>query len=497
MLGLPVGQLIRDARLRSGLTQSAVARLTGLAPSVISKYEMGVREPSATALLKIIHATGGVDAAIDDTSDVNASHEATIACEEPSVSKGVNLDEAAIALRIRVVEHLRAQGFRLTESGALAPVQSDKDRLRALHLEAVNANRARSRNALSRYENRFITRLADGAMIDPTQIKPRLVLVQDRRGQDGLLWRWASLHWSIPVSGGYGRRLRFLVVDEGHGDRLMGLVGLGDPVFSMACRDAAIGWTTEQRRTRLACVMDAFVLGAVPPYDRLLGGKLMALLAGSSEVRKLFAERYGHRTTLIADRDPDAELALITTSSALGRSSVYNRLTRPDGTLALAPVGYTRGTGDFHFSGAIYAELAAFAQSMTPVGATTQRHARWTGDGFRNRREVIQRALDGLGFDSRLLRVHGVRRQVFHNPLATNSCAWLRGETTELDWKKSADAATLSDWWRNRWAVPRSERDRSWRESRASEWSLYSCQDATTEELADDADSRREIDLGR
>jgi len=225
--------------------------------------------------------------------------------------------------------------------------------------------------------------------------------------------------------------------------------------------------------------MDAFVLGAVPPYDKLLGGKLMALLAGSDVVREAFAERYGHRTTLIAERDPKAQLALVTTSSALGRSSVYNRVTRPDRSRALVPVGYTRGSGDFHFSGAIYSELVDFVHSVDPERAATQRHERWTGDGFRNRREVIQRALDGLGFDSRILRVHGVRRQVFHNPLASNSYEWLRGDDTELHWHPAATDA-LSAWWRERWAIPRSERETSWCDVRANAWRLYSsAEDAT------------------
>ena len=39
---------------------------------------------------------------------------------------------------------------------------------------------------------------------------------------------------------------------------------------------------------RLRNVMDAFVLGAVPPYRELLCGKLVAMLAASDEVRDAF-----------------------------------------------------------------------------------------------------------------------------------------------------------------------------------------------------------------
>lgn len=382
------------------------------------------------------------------------------------------LSPEAHRLRERILQHLRDQGFKVHDGVVVAPVEPAKERLRNLHSHAVDVQRERARDALQRHEDRFIERFVSGDVLDPTKIRPRLVLVEDRRSLDGLLWRWSALHWSIPVSGGYGRRLRFLVVDEAHNDSVIGLIGLADPVFALGSRDRAIGWTTEQRRTRLTCLMDAFVLGALPPYRDLCGGKLVALLATSSEVRDTFATKYGHRTTLIAGRDPDARLAMITTSSALGRSSVYNRLANPDGSLAFQPVGYTQGTGDFHLSGEIYEDLARFALEQTPNG-TTYRHARWPGgNSFRNRREVIQRALDMLGMNSRRMRVHGVRRQVFLAPLAGNASAWLRGEATDLRWQTRSAAETAS-WWRERWALGRAQRMSAWRTFDPSELRLY------------------------
>jgi hypothetical protein len=377
----------------------------------------------------------------------------------------------AARLRERVLQHLRDQGFKVHNGVVVAPVEPDKERLRSLHSHAVDVQREQARRALQRYEDRFVERFVRGEDLDPAKIRPRLILIEDRRSLDSLLWRWSALHWSIPVSGGYGRRLRFLVVDEGHGNSVIGLIGLADPVFALACRDQAIGWSAEQRRTRLTCLMDAFVLGALPPYRALCGGKLVALAATSSEVRDAFAAKYGHRTTLIAGRDPDAKLAMITTSSALGRSSVYNRLMSPGGSLAFQPVGYTQGSGDFHLSGEIYSELARFALDRTPDGAT-YRHERWRGKSFRNRREVIQRALDALGMDSRRMRVHGVRRQVFLAPLAENAPAWLYGEAAELAWRtRSVDE--LATWWRERWALGRAERVPDWRKFDPADLRLY------------------------
>lgn len=358
-------------------------------------------------------------------------------------------------LRERVLDHLRAQGFSVSARTLLAPVAQDKDTLRRLHESAVADMRARARAALWRHEEAFIRRLASPGQFAPDTVDPVLVPIRDRRSFDAHLWRWCALHWSVPVSSGYGRRLRFLVVDRANSDAVVGLIGLGDPVFALGARDRWVGWSASRRRVALSNVMDAFVLGAVPPYAGLLAGKLVALLATTDEVRDAFEARYGHRQTLIADRDPDARLALVTTTSALGRSSVYNRLTAPEGGLAFVPVGYTSGSGDFHLTGGIYEELAARAALANPGGAS-HASARWKKSGARNRREVVQRALEALGLESRQLRVHGIRRQVFLAPTLHNAAEHLRTGEPPEPIARSVQAA--GSHWRARWCLPRAAR---------------------------------------
>jgi hypothetical protein len=106
---------------------------------------------------------------------------------------------------------------------------------------------------------------ASGSEIDPTKIKLTLRRVRsDTLEAD--LFRLATLTWSVPVSAGFGRRMRYLVWDEGH-DRLAGIIALGDPVFNLSVRDKLIGWSTDDRSERLVNLLDAYVLGAVPPYS--------------------------------------------------------------------------------------------------------------------------------------------------------------------------------------------------------------------------------------
>jgi len=259
------------------------------------------------------------------------------------------------------------------------------------------------------------------------------------------------LHWSIPVSAGYGRRIRFVVYDESNG-KLIGIFGLGDPVFGLGSRDHWIGWGQDARKKRLQCVMDLFVLGAVPPYSHLLCGKLIALLATSLNVQDEFRHKYGGRESYISHKPLDGRLALLTTTSALGRSSLYNRL-RYNSQLVFQSVGFTRGSGDFHFSNGIYEDLRTFAIENCDA---TAKHQAW-GTGFRNRRELVRKALPLLGLSNDLL-YHWIEREVFVAPLARDTAAFLRGDDQQLHChRRTVD--DLFEWFRDRWLLPRAARD--------------------------------------
>lgn len=52
------GELIREARLRAGLTQTDLSELTGRERSVIARWEQGVISPPVDSLMEIIHACG-------------------------------------------------------------------------------------------------------------------------------------------------------------------------------------------------------------------------------------------------------------------------------------------------------------------------------------------------------------------------------------------------------------------------------------------------------
>lgn len=52
------GELIREARLRAGLTQKQLSELTGRERSVIARWEQGTISPPIDSAMEIIHACG-------------------------------------------------------------------------------------------------------------------------------------------------------------------------------------------------------------------------------------------------------------------------------------------------------------------------------------------------------------------------------------------------------------------------------------------------------
>lgn len=371
----------------------------------------------------------------------------------------------AVTLKGLIVESLAEQGFRVDNNQVLPPDNIDKAKIRNLHALAVNDSVEKGKKGLYKYERRLLTKIAAGEEVMPEVIQPSLIEVNSD-SEDELLFRYVSLHWSIPISRGYGRRLRFLVVDQAN-NKLIGIIGLGDPVIALAARDKWIGWDQNTRHERLRYVIDAFVLGAVPPYSYLLCGKLIALLAASSEVTNRFFNKYSGRRSSIQNRSHDIEPALITTMSALGKSSIYNRLKYPRGVSYLS-VGYTSGYGEFHFSNGLYKDIAQYALVHC---LPTTKNERW-GKGFRNRREIIRKVLLHIGLSDEWMR-HGIQREIFVVPLASNSREFLRGEQNEVSLFRQS-ATDIFTWFRKRWLLPRAERESNYREFDPESYQLWS-----------------------
>ena len=376
-------------------------------------------------------------------------------------------------LRTAIIQSLRKQGYSVHDGTIRLPDNPTKDDFRTLNELALQKKLGVSGPGVLPYEDRLISYIANGDEIVPNAIRPTIVVVKPK-SENELLFRYACLHWSIPVSAGYGRRLRFLVFDDNNG-KLIGLFGLGDPVYSMQARDHWIGWDNENKAQHLYHIMDAYVLGAVPPYSFLLCGKLIAMLVCSNEVRSAFFDKYNEKKSLIRQKTRLPYLALVTTTSALGRSSIYNRI-RVNSYQYWTSLGFTQGTGDFHFSNGIYGDIKAFVEKNC---VPTERHIAW-GTGFRNKREVIRKCLLQVGLSTKL-RCHGIRREIFAAPLGCEAIQFLKGEVKQPcfhDWP----ASVLSEAFKERWLTGRVERKPEYREYIREQYRIWPSRTSSSKE---------------
>ncbi len=363
------------------------------------------------------------------------------------------LREARLKQQIRA--HLKQLGFTRDAEGILEPPRLDKGGYRAVHEPQRRERLAEERRFLEEKGAGLLQHFANGEEIDVSRISIQMIPIAHSTWQSDL-FRLATLCWSVPVSMGFGRRLRYLIWDS-HAEKLVGLLALGDPVFNLNARDGHIGWTVRDRERRLVQILDGYVVGAVPPYNQLLCGKLVACLMRTREVIDEFRERYAGTKGVISGRRKDAHLVAVTTTSALGRSSIYNRL-RLDGIPYLESIGYTGGYGHFHFPQRLFAELREYLKFRKDPYAANHEY----GEGPNWRLRSIKRALGLLGLDPDLLK-HGFTREVFLGKVADNALEILTGKRKRPKYATLRTAAEVSELALNRWVRPRAARDHAFR----------------------------------
>jgi len=359
-------------------------------------------------------------------------------------------------LKKLVLDRLKEVGFVIAENGTLCPPLVDKDGLRQIHRPASELEIAARQDWLRQHLPEYLPFFADGEEIIPECVDPALVEVTTEQQHN--LFRVARLLWSIPFSKGYGRRLRFLIIDRAN-HKLIGLLALQSPPLSFPARDRLFRYPPGKKTELVNQTMDIQTLGSVPPYDRLLGGKLVALVAASNEIRQVYWRKYSGRVTEMEQRVLPPHLVALTTTSAFGRSSLYNRLSY-NGTVIAESLGYTEGYGTFHLM-ELYPLFREFLESQ---GISTRGGF---GTGPRRKWQTMVRALDQLGLSSDLLR-HGVKREVFLFRLVNNLEDYLEGRDAEPVYR-NLPFSELIAWWRERWLLPRAERVDGWRAWRKEE----------------------------
>ncbi|MCI4459205.1 MAG: DUF4338 domain-containing protein [Thermocrinis sp.] len=253
--------------------------------------------------------------------------------------------------------------------------------------------------------------------IRPEKVQLELELVEGDKLSS--LFRSAMSFWSVPISAGYGRRLRFIVWDRTH-YKVFGIFGLCDPLIGLRVRDTFIGWSKEQKEERLYNMMTAYVLGAVPPYNELFGAKMVALAVGCKEVCQAFEEKYKGKKTILKGREPLAKLVAVDTMAFFGKSLIYEGL--PEWRF----LGFTKGTTHIHLSH-VWDSLLRIAKELGLNSVDKYSFGQGSNWKFRVLRELFSR----LGLSERYFNV-GLAKGYYFRPLIKEWKEFLNGQTDQL-----------------------------------------------------------------
>jgi len=367
-------------------------------------------------------------------------------------------------IKTLIYSELKEAGFRFNRDSISPPNLNNKDKLRRAHQAAKLHLLSENKYWILKNENNLIKYFAEGKDVDPEKINPRLVLVDNQHKSD--LFRYAGYTWSIPLSGGFGRRLRYLVMDKSN-NKIIGIIGLTDPVIGLKVREDYIGWDTKQKERKLWHVMDIYALGAVPPYSYLLGGKLVATLTNSDRIRKDFIHKYGKGRSSITKRNSKSRkggLVLLTTTGAFGESSILDRLKGKDNDLLWKFLGFTQGWGFFHLNNGIATKIYEYLKETNHEIVKKHRF----GDGSNWKMRLLREGMKELNINYQKYGKHGIKRGFYIAPLASNFREILNGESIRPKLYKRT-TKELFAFFRERYLLPRAQRDNRWRDFKREE----------------------------
>jgi hypothetical protein len=216
-------------------------------------------------------------------------------------------------------------------------------------------------------------------------------------------------------------------------------------------------------------MMNIMVCGAIPPYNEILGGKLVAMSLCGPKVIEAYKEKYGgHKSEIASAMKGEAveksnELVFYDTTSLFEVGSAqYSRIRIPveeDEEIEYKQLGYTSGYGSIQFGPSTREPLAKLNELVEGRQVVRGRF----GEGVSPRLRKIRRGLKNCGLDGELLR-HDSRRIVYGVELARNGTEYLRGEveSPEYYWDFvdiEEEQQSIYNHWKTRWVSKRVQKD--------------------------------------
>ena len=225
-------------------------------------------------------------------------------------------------------------------------------------------------------------------------------------------------------------------------------------------------------------LLEITTCGAVAPYNRMLGGKLVALLLLSPQVAADNNRRYGNEPAIIRSQlknsrvVPDNTLVWLGTTSLFSHgSSQYERLRLPAGVIAPEQeeiryryLGETSGYGTVQFADETVRSLDAVMRRRRGYRDVNSVF----GEGASPRMRKLRSGLDAIGFNANLTMIHHQGRRIYGVPLFAGAGGYLCGFGPDVpEYIRSPESRVdaserIAEFWRCRWLSRRLEHEDSW-----------------------------------
>jgi len=363
-----------------------------------------------------------------------------------------------VRLRKKIQSFLKLQGFEINPH--LRIINTDKDSLKKIQSLKRKEQLRIHKKSLQNYARYVESHLISGKNLNPANIELHLIEIKPGSLYSKIFFWWNLVWWSIPYTRAYGRQMRYLIWDRGH-NAPFGLICLQSPPLGCSVRDSYLGIKSEDKPYWVNQSLYAQRVGALPPYNELIGGKMVSLTLTANEIRDRYAEKYKEKVTLIKKRILPNRLLFITTTSAFGKSSVYERI-KYNGENVTNFIGYTEGAGTFHISEILYSECLDFLKNR---GVNIKRGF---GTGPQRKLRLIAKAFKLLKLPD--FEFHNIKRGFYIFPNVKNLHQVISEQEKPI-WH-DRPFKELEDYWKKRWGIPRSKRTSRWKEFDAYEFYL-------------------------
>jgi len=359
-------------------------------------------------------------------------------------------------LKDEILSYFEDLGFKINPH--LRSEENTKDAYRNLHKRKKLERISEHEKFLERNFDFVKDYAINGDEINPEKIDLEIREVESGTEDAKILFWWNLIWWSLPYQQMVGRQMRFLLWDKGH-DSPFGILTLQSPPLCMKERDEHLNISAEERDYWVNQSMYAQRVGAIPPYNTLLGGKMVTLSMVSNEVRNTYKDKYEGRETRMEGRILPARLLFLTTTSAFGKSSMYDRL-KYEGERIGNLIGYTQGTGTFHLSEGLYEKILKFLEEE---GVDTERGY---GTGPSRKLHLIETAFRKLDIPNMVY--HNIQRAIYLFENVENLKEVI-SEDEDPKWK-DRPFNDLFEFWKERYLLPRADRIDRWRNFEKEEY---------------------------